>query len=213
MKTIKYIFAVVLLGVVMGLNAQSVKGVVMLADEPVKGATISATNEILTKTNAQGEFELNQTITDALVSYKKLTQPVSFEALGYAKIVLVPEEKQLLKMMDKKPSLEKCEIFLANYPQSTRLLDVKNQQEELTFIGAYDKAVTTYDVDGLANYIANYPNGAYAAKATQTMEVISWQYARLQDTPQSYNEFLAKYPESKAAEEAAQRLANVKDSE
>lgn len=211
MKTIKYIVIVAFLGVVMGINAQSVKGVVMLADEPIKGAELISNNEVVAKTNSAGEFVINHEVSSVMVNYKKLSNAYTFKQHGFAQIVLVPSEEKMLKMMDKNPSLEKCNIFLKNYPESAQVAQVKQQQEELTFINAYDKAVTEYDVEGLDAYIVAYPNGKFVAKAVQTMEVISWQYARLQDTPESYNEFLARYPESKAAKEASDRMANLQE--
>lgn len=211
MNNIKYILAVAFLGVFMGVSAQNVKGVVTVTDEPVKGAEIVSNNEVVATTNAEGEFVIHQKVSEVSVNYKKLSTNYSFESLGYANIVLVPSEDKMLKMMDKKPSLEKCNIFLANYPESAAIAEVNQQKEELTFIKAYDKAVTDYEVDGLDAYVAAYPNGEFASKAIQTMEVISWQFARLQDTPESYNEFLARYPESKAAQEATNRMANLQD--
>lgn len=209
MKTIKYIVAIAFLGVFMGLNAQNIKGVVTLTDEPVKGADIVVDNEVIATTNSAGEFVINEKVSEVSVNYKKHSTQYSFETLGYANIVLVPSEEKMLKMMDKNPSLEKCNIFLKNFPESAAIAKVNQQKEELTFIKAYDKAVTEYEVAGLDAYLKAYPNGAFAGKAIQTMEVISWQYARLQDTPESYNEFLARYPESKAAKEASDRMANL----
>lgn len=209
MKAIKYIFSIALLTAVVSLNAQSFKGVVLLADKPVKGAVITDSNSnIIAKTNSNGEFTLEQSISKAVVSYKNTSKEHSFETLAFSTIVLVPSEKQLLKMIAKEPSINKCSLFLEAYPQSASISEVTAQKEELTFIAAYDNAVTTYNVDGLDAYLLSYPNGTYANKATQTMEVISWQYARLQDTPQSYNDFLAKYPDSKTATEAVARIEN-----
>lgn len=206
MKASKYIFTFILLILVVNVNAQNVKGIVLLADEPIKGAVISENNTELAKTNTNGEFEINESVSKVIVTYKNLEKAYTFESLGLSTVVLVPAEKQFLKMMEKNPSIDKCSIFIENYPQSESLQKVVMQKEELTFIAAYEKAVTTYDVTELDVYLATYPEGTYSAKATQTMEVISWQHARLQDTPQSYNEFLAKYPESKAAKEAVARI-------
>lgn len=214
MKATKYIFSFILLALMISVNAQSVKGVVLLADETVKGAVLSDhNNNELAKTNSKGEFTLNASISEAVITYKNLKQEQTFETLGFTNVVLIPTEKQFLKMMAKNPSVEKCTLFMENYPQSASLEHVVKQKEELTFIAAYDKAVTTYDVNGLDAYLDAYPNGVYSDKATQTMEVISWQYARLQDTPQSYNDFLAKYPESKAAKEAVARIDNKQEGE
>ncbi len=209
MKNITYIAIAAFLGVFMGMNAQTIKGVVKLADEPVKGAELVADQQVVAKTNAAGEFSLDREIQSVQVNYKKMSKDFTFAALGYAEIVLLPTEEKLLKMIEKNPSLEKCTLFLANYPGSEALSKVKSKQEELTFISAYEKAVTEYEVAGLDAYVAAYPDGAYAHKAIQTMEVISWQYARLQDTPESYNDFLARYPDSKAAKEASDRMANL----
>lgn len=209
MKSIKYILTGFAFIVGVSIYAQKTNGLVTIVDEPVKGAKVYDANEkLLATTNEEGLFSSSESVSKVVVTFKNL-KAISEVKDGFSKVVLVPTEKHFLKMLALNPSVAKCEIFLSNYPNSASANNVSIKKEELSFTQAYQKAVTEYDVSDLETYLSSYPSGEYLAKAEKTIEVISWQKARLMDSQGAYQEYIARYPNSDAVKEAAQRLANL----
>ncbi|MFB6320722.1 hypothetical protein [Saccharicrinis sp. FJH54] len=190
--------------------AQKVSGVVYFVDEPVKNAKVENTvNGELVKTDVNGYFEITAA-PDALLSikYKGVSQHTQLDGVDvYKDIVLIPSEKKFKKLIDNSPSVKKCELYLANYPEGKNAVLVKDVLEKEVFISAYDNAVGNFNLEGLNAYLSSYPNGRFAAKASKTIDIVSWQKAKSQDTMEAYNTYLEQFPNGEAVSLAKSRMA------
>ncbi len=210
MKSLKYILSGLALLVTIAASARQFEGIVYLADEPVKGAKVlDEAQNVLATSDKEGKISFDTNEKNGVVIYKDVTMDVVFKAKEVSAITLIPAEEALLEMIQENPSVKKCEIFLANYDKSKALKKVMNKKEEMIFSEAYLAAVKEYDVTKLESYLNMYDSAKYEVKAEKTIEIISWQMARLNNTIDSYQDYLAKFPDSEAAKEAAQRLAEV----
>ncbi len=210
MKNLKYILTVFVVMIAFSAFAKQYQGTVLLADEPIKGAKIlDKAENVLATTDKEGNFSFESDAKEGMVQYKDLSIDLAFKAKNLNKVTLVPAEADLLEMIQENPTLEKCEIFLANYEASAQLKKVMKKKEEAIFSSAYLTAVKQYDVTKLESYLQLYDTAKFQTKAEKTIEVVAWQMARLNNSVDSYQDYLAKYPDSEAAKEAAERLAEV----
>lgn len=209
MKCIKYILSIAILSIVMlGLNAQEIK--VSFADQVAKKAKVyNEKGELLAKTSQEGMFNRISGVNHVRVAYKGVEKAFTLDKSTHS-LVLLPSEKQLAKLIKKAPSVLNCEMYVAAYPQGKNITQVKSTLEEEVYELAFSEAVNNYDFSQLNAYLDAYPEGRYAAKATKTIEVVSWQMARFQNSQDSYSDFIARYPDSKAIPMAKEKLASIK---
>lgn len=212
MKRLQVILVLVML-VSISVLAQKVSGVVYLVDEPVKNAkvvAVDADNKV--RTDENGYFSLNgDAATQVLVAYKGIKQAYVYNGTDiYADIVLVPSEKQLRKMIKQDASVAKCEMYLDQYSDSKYSDMVADVLEKQIFIEGYDAAVSNYNLAMLKDYLNKYPEGVYAEKALQTIDIVSWQHAKSVDTREAYNAYLSKFPKGEAVDLAKTRMAMLK---
>lgn len=190
--------------------AQKISGVVYFVDEPVKNAkVINDDNGEKVKTDVNGYFEINAK-SDALlnVSYKGTEATAKLNGVDfYTDIVLLPGEKKFIKLIEKDPSIKKCELYLAAYPEGAKKNFVTVALEKQIFISAYDEAVADFKLDKLQMYLEKYPEGKYASKAERTIDIVSWQKAKSQDTIEAYNAYLEEFPNGEAVSLAKQKMA------
>ncbi|MFC0878231.1 hypothetical protein ACE01N_16670 [Saccharicrinis sp. FJH2] len=189
--------------------AQKVSGVVYFVDEPVKSAKVINANGDQVKTDVNGYFEINAA-PDAVLNivYKGVKRAAQLDGVDlYTDIVLVPSEKKFKKLIDNSPSVKRCELYLANYPDSKNSEEVKATLEKELFIVAYDNAVNDFNLRGLKSYLETYPEGQFAAKAEKTVDIVSWQKAKSQDTMEAYNAYLEQFPNGEAVSLAKSRMA------
>jgi hypothetical protein len=190
--------------------SQQLSGIVYLVDKPVKGAIVNSVetgNSI--KTDANGYFSLEVPVNTSIeVKYKGLNTTILNEGLdAYTDVILVPSEKQFSRMIERSPSINACQLFLSAYPQSARSVDVSQKLEELIYIKAYDEAVAQYNLSGLRNYIEKYPDGQFAHNAAKTVDIVTWQRAKSEDTLEAYNAYLLEFPNGEAVGLARQKVA------
>ena len=215
MKTIINSIVVFFLLLTLGTTAQNtISGIVYYADEPVRNAKIvyKSSNRVLkSDVNGYFSFESEKSTLNTTVIYKGLKQDVSFnETERFRNIIFIPSERNLYKLIQKSPTVEKCDMFLANYTRSTHVSEVKAKLEELMFIQAYDAAVRDYNTLLLEEYLSEHPNGEYADKAHRNIEIISWQKARIDHTKEAYQSYLNKFPNGTAAKMAKEKLKEFK---
>ena len=190
--------------------AQKVSGVVYFVDEPVKNAKVVNTdNGQKVVTDENGYFAIDAELDANLsVKFKRTSLLATLNGLdAYVDLVLIPSEKSFYKLIKTHPSAKKCELFVANNPNSKYVSEVSSILEEQVFISAYDNAVANYSLNGLENYLASYPDGKYAAKANKTIDIVSWQKAKSQDTMEAYNGYLEKFPNGEAVSLAKNKVA------
>lgn len=191
-------------------SAQQVTGIVYLIDEPVEGAKISlSSNSEKVKTDHNGYFSVNVAGLSTMdVKYKKVSQTMTVNSItGFVDIILIPTENQLAKLIEKSPTQAKCDAFILNYPQSSKLDAVNTAKEELIFIQAYDAAVGDSNLIFLERYLTQFPNGDYRLKAEKTLDVVSWQKARCAGTQTAYQDYLSKFPNGAAVKLAKEKVA------
>lgn len=194
--------------------AQKVSGVVYYVDKPVKNAKIvnSSTGEKV-KTDMNGYFEIKGTHDAAItVKYKGIDTDTQYNGVDvYTDVVLIPSETKFYKLIEKSPSIEKCQLYLSNYSEGEHLDLVKATLEKQLFIAAYDHAVADFTLGGLKRYLKKYPKGKFAFKAAKTIDIVSWQKAKSEDTMEAYNNYLKDFPEGEAVSLAKQRMAMLND--
>lgn len=209
MRKLTLLFSVSILYVATSL-AQKVSGVVYFVDEPVKNAKVineETGQKVVTDEN--GYFALDAELDAHLsVKYKSSNKETILNGMdSYVDIVLIPSEKSFYKLIKAQPSLKKCELFIANNSNSKYVAEVAKLLEEQTYISAYDMAVESYSLKGLENYLSKYPQGEFVAKASKTIDIISWQKAKSQNTMEAYNAYLLKFPNGEAVSLAKNKVA------
>lgn len=190
--------------------SQQLSGIVYLVDEPVKGAVINAEQTGMSvKSDDNGYFSLEVPVNTSInVKYKGLNKSVLNKGLdAYVDVVLVPSEKRFSRMIELTPSIESCRLFLTSYPESSKNKFVADKLEELIYIKAYDEAVAQYNLTGLRNYLEKYPEGQFAQNAAKTVDIVSWQMAKTEDTLEAYNAYLQEFPDGEAVQLARQKVA------
>lgn len=211
MKTIINSIVVFFLLITVSTTAQNtISGIVYYADEPVKNAKVileSDNNIIKTDVNGYFSFNTEKNNINTTVIYKGAKQKVSYtETERFRNITFIPSERHLFKLIKKAATIDKCDMFLANYSNSAHTKEVKDKLEELMFIQAYDAAVRDYNTLLLEEYLSDHPKGKFAEKARKNIEIISWQKARIDNTKESYQEYLNKFPQGAASELAKEKL-------
>jgi hypothetical protein len=168
---------------------------------------------VVVKTDVNGYFTLDaQSDAELLVSYKGLKVETQLNGVdNYADIVLIPNEKKLKRLIENEPSIDKCLAYLEHYPAGKYLTEVNIILEEQRFISAFDAAVGTYNLAQLKSYIQLYPQGQYAEKASKTIDIVSWQKAKSQNTMEAYNTYLENFPNGEAASLAKSRMAMLEE--
>ncbi len=77
---------------------------------------------------------------------------------------------------------------------------------------AWEKTRSANTAAAYAQFVKNYPNGAFTAQAQAQLRGLNedqdWQAARDADTPDAYRGFLGKHPDGKWSEEARIRIEN-----
>lgn len=211
MKTKKLVSVLVLLFCMHFFgNAQQVTGIVYLIDEPVEGAKISlSSNSEKVKTDHNGYFSLDVAGLSTMdIKYKNVSQSMTVNLItGFVDIILIPTENQLVKLIEKSPTFAKCDAFILNYPQSSKLDAVHVAKEALTFIQAYDAAVGDSNLVLMEKYLAQFPNGEFRSKAEKTLDVVSWQKARCAGTQTAFQDYLTKFPNGEAVKLAKEKVA------
>lgn len=194
-------------------SQNTISGIIYYADEPVKNAKIVFEPDgdmLKSDVNGYFSFETDKLKVTSTAIYKGLKQSVIFtETERFHNIIFIPSERKLYKLIRKSATVEKCDMFLANYPQSLHVTEVKKKLEELMFIQAYDAAVRDYNTLLLEEYLSDHPEGKYAEKARKNIEIISWQKARIENTIESYQEYLTKFPNGTAAEFAKDKITEL----
>jgi hypothetical protein len=72
--------------------------------------------------------------------------------------------------------------------------------------------ITFKDADEARRYLAQYPDGIHAAKASsslQKFETMAWNEARSNDTPDAYRKYIASYGNSQHLSEANSRMEAI----
>lgn len=195
-------------------QSNSISGKVLFIDKGVKGATIELSgNSKNVTTDKEGKFtvDINRLPLKIKVRYKRIVKEVLINDKSFVNINLVPKEKKLYRLINEKPDIFRCELFLKEYPNgvySSKILELK---EELTFVNAYDNAVESFNVDKLEEYLLKYPEGKFLDKAKKMIEITIWQIACKENTIDAYREYLNKYPNGIAAKLAKGKVAKLEN--
>lgn len=215
MKRMRYILTLSILFVVsISTNAQyrTITGTVTGIDgtlQNVKVQILDSKNTVTT--NEEGAFSLDVPNEDVYLKFTskgmKITLMVD-ENSNDLSVNLIPADKKLFRMVLKEESLQLCDIYLENYPEAKDVEMVKELREKYFFIQAYEIAAAKFSDTALQNYLKIYPEGKYAQKVKEAIEIAAWQKARHENTKQSYQEYLTRYPDGKAVKVAEKMITD-----
>lgn len=84
--------------------------------------------------------------------------------------------------------------------------------EENLFIQAHNLAANEYNDSLLKEYILLFPDGEFAQKANDKIDICAWQNAHYLNTKEAYSNYIKDYPKGKAVKLAKQRMLLLCDS-
>lgn len=189
----------------------TISGIVYFSDIPVKNAKVTLEKtSIKSDVNGYFRFDTDNRAAMVTVTYKGVKNTAQFTTTErFKNITLIPSEGVLAKLIKETPTIEKCDLFLANYPKSSKSEKVNEKREELLFIKAYDSAVRDYNTKMLEDYVMSHPSGKFTEKAKQNIEIITWQKARTDNSIESYKSYLAKFPSGSAVDLAKTKIEEL----
>ncbi|MEN8138530.1 MAG: hypothetical protein ABFR62_08855 [Bacteroidota bacterium] len=115
-------------------------------------------------------------------------------------------ETESFEYVNRSKEIKHCELYLETFLESKYKDDVTKIYDKAFYIEAYDVATTKFEVDSLQLYLQKFPNGKYQRKAEMAVDIISWQKAKAENTPESIKAYLEKFPNGRAAKIAQKEL-------
>lgn len=116
------------------------------------------------------------------------------------------------EMLDGSESLEDFESFMAKYPDSPHMRDVKTRFESLkTMYESWNVACASCKQRDFEIFAKNYPNSMLVKVCEQKIDSLDWEDAKEKGDPESIEAYLRKHPNGRYSTEAAESHSKIMD--
>lgn len=116
------------------------------------------------------------------------------------------------EMLDGSETLEDYETFMAKFPDSPHMRDVKQRFETLkTMYNAWNTACISCKQRDFEIFAKNYPNSTLVKVCEQKIDSLDWEDAKAKGDPESIEAYLRKHPNGRYSTEASESHSKIMD--
>lgn len=116
------------------------------------------------------------------------------------------------EMLDGSETLEDYEAFMAKFPDSPHMRDVKQRFETLkTMYSAWNTACISCKQRDFEIFAKNYPNSMLVKVCEQKIDSLDWEDAKAKGDPESIEAYLRKHPNGRYSTEASESHSKIMD--
>lgn len=116
------------------------------------------------------------------------------------------------EMLDGSETLEDYETFMAKFPDSPHMRDVKQRFETLkTMYSAWNTACISCKQRDFEIFAKNYPNSMLVKVCEQKIDSLDWEDAKAKGDPESIEAYLRKHPNGRYSTEASESHSKIMD--
>lgn len=116
------------------------------------------------------------------------------------------------EMLDGSETLEDYETFMAKFPDSPHMRDVKQRFETLkTMYSAWNTACISCKQRDFEIFAKNYPNSTLVKVCEQKIDSLDWEDAKAKGDPESIEAYLRKHPNGRYSTEASESHSKIMD--
>lgn len=116
------------------------------------------------------------------------------------------------EMLDGSETLEDYETFMAKFPDSPHMRDVKQRFETLkTMYSTWNTACISCKQRDFEIFAKNYPNSMLVKVCEQKIDSLDWEDAKAKGDPESIEAYLRKHPNGRYSTEASESHSKIMD--
>lgn len=121
-------------------------------------------------------------------------------------------ELSAYEMLDGSESLEDYETFMATFPDSPHMREVKQRFETLkTMYSAWNTACISCKQRDFEIFAKNYPNSTLVKVCEQKIDSLDWEDAKAKGEPEAIEAYLRKHPNGRYSTEASEIHSKIQD--